>query len=199
MSRRPSPDSQDFASYWYQYRLTDRDEELCQPYDMISTSRGVLIISGDRGVGKHGVVAKVYSHYVLTDPPPFQLYGWVDVSSNSNPEQIRDFFFRRLIEYMRPSPIPDDTVTIQNYVIEQLTRNRCLVVIDGLKSVDECQKLIDANLIVYGHHSCIIVIAEEESVATFWKQRCPPYAVLNVKSLKVKPQVCTYTTTTSVL
>jgi hypothetical protein len=154
---------------------------------MISTSRGVLIVSGDRGVGKHRVVAKVYSHYVLTDPPPFQLYGWVDVSSNSTPEQFWDFFLRRLLEYM--PPMPDDTVTIQNYVIGQLTRNRCLVVIDGLKSVDDCQKLIDANLI-YGHPSCIVVIAEEESVATFWKQRCPPYAVLNVESLKVKRQVC---------
>jgi hypothetical protein len=157
---------------------------------MIS-SYSKLTVWGPPDVGKDtlvNLVKKVYSRYVLTDPPPFQLYGWVDVSSNSAPEQFWDFFLRRLLEYM--PPMPDDTVTIQNYVIEQLTRNRCLVVIDGLKSVDECQKLIDANLIVYGHHSCIIVIAEEESVATFWKQRCPPYAVLNVESLKVKRQVC---------
>jgi hypothetical protein len=48
----------------------------------------VLVYSpyGAPGVGKNtleGLVAKVYSHYVLTGPrSPFQLYGWVDVSSH---------------------------------------------------------------------------------------------------------------------
>jgi hypothetical protein len=139
------------------------------------------------------LVKKVYSRYVLTDPPPFQLYGWVDVSSNSAPEQIQDFFFRRLLEYMQPQltvPIPDfgtnDTDTIKHYLTDLLTTSRCLVVIDGLNSVDDCQKLIYGTLGRRGwDNSCIIVITEEESVATLCKQALFP--VLNVKPLK---QVC---------
>jgi hypothetical protein len=157
---------------------------------MISSSK--LTVWGPPDVGKDtlvNLVKKVYSRYVLTDPPPFQLYGWVDVSSNSAPEQFWDFFFQRLLEYMQPQltvPIPDfgtnDTDTIKHYLTDLLTTSRCLVVIDGLNSVYDCHELTYGTLQFKCDNSCIIVITEEEGVATLCKQRFFP--VLNVRPLK---------------
>jgi hypothetical protein len=186
-----------FAHDWCNRCLPGRDEELRQLHHMmISSSK--LTVWGPPDVGKNtlvNLVKKVYSCCVLTDPPPFQLYGWVDVSSNPDPEQIQDFFFQRLLEYMQPQltvPIPDfvtnDTGTIKHYLADLLTTSRCLVVIDGLNSVYDCDKLIYPTTLGMGfrcHNSCIIVITEEESVATLCKQAL--FQVLNVKPLK---QVC---------
>jgi hypothetical protein len=163
---------------------------------MIISSSKLAVVWGPPDVGKDtpvNLVKKAYSRYVLTDPPPFQLYGWVDVSSTSAPEQFQDFFFRRLLEYMQPQltvPIPDfgtnDTDTIKHYLTDLLTTSRCLVVIDGLNSVYDCQdQLIYGTLGLGCDNSCIIVITEEEGVATLCKQRFFP--VLNVRPLK---QVC---------
>lgn len=186
------------VEYWYQYCLTGRDEELCQLHDMIS-SRGyqnkgstcVLTVWGPPGVGKYPLVAKVYSHYMLAaDRSRFKFYGWVDVSSNSNPLSLEGFC-QSLLWYMQPQleflfhttedPIQD--------CINLLTKYCCLIVIEGLQSLEDCWVLIDARL-VYGHpNSCIILITGEESVATFWKETTP-YAVFDVKPLHVQQQVC---------
>lgn len=204
----PSSELQDFANYWYNYCLTGRDEELSRLHDMISSSRGhqnnggtrVLTVWAPPGVGKHSLVAKVYSHYVLTADPSssFQLYGWVDVSSNSNnpPSSLEGFFSQILLSHMRPKlttvPVPlgtDDTTDPIQDCINLLAKNRCLVVIEGLQSVEDCHKLINARLI-YGHpHSCIILITAEQSVAAFWEEKTP-HAVCNVKPLNVQQQVC---------
>jgi hypothetical protein len=181
-----------FAHDWCNhYCLPGRDEELRKLHHMIS-SYSKLTVWGPPDVGKDtlvNLVKKVYSRYVLTDPPPFQLYGWVDVSSNSAPEQFWDFFFQRLLEYMQPQltvPIPDfgtnDTDTIKHYLTDLLTTSRCLVVIDGLNSVYDCHELTYGTLQFKCDNSCIIVITEEEGVATLCKQRFFP--VLNVRPLK---------------
>lgn len=187
-----------FAEHWYNYCLTGREKELCQLYDMISlrdhqNCTRVVTVWGSPGFGTYEVVAKVYSHYVLTDRSPFQLYGWVDMYSNPNPLNLEGFFSLSLLSYMRPQlkdadPNSNHGLTVEDDCINLLTNNRCLVVIDGLQSVEDCQKLIDARLI-YGHrNSCVILITEEESVATFW-EGTTPHAVCYIKPLNDQ-QVC---------
>lgn len=135
------------------------------------------------------------SHYVLTDPPPFHLYGWVDVSSSSNPLSLEGFT-QSLLSYMQPQLPEKEELTDTNPIedcLKLLTKYCCLVVIDGLQSMEDCWKLINARLI-YEHHtdSCIILITADEKVATFWKETSSPHAVCNINQTSKRPTAGMY-------
>jgi hypothetical protein len=146
------------------------------------------------------VVAKVCSQMVLGSTASFELYGWVDVSNFSTPFDVGGFcqvLQSRLQANSTYSAFPVEKCS------DLLRERRCLVVIYGLRSEDDCLALERAGLINTSSHSCIVVVTAEKSVADFWPKTkegaTPPAAavcnddiepIAHVGSLSGQQQVC---------
>lgn len=166
--------------------IIGRDAEVGQISSMISSSRGqngstrVIVIWGHPGVGKTALVEKVYSQFMLnrvSTTRSFYMCGWVQVS---NPFNLMGFS-RSLLSVLRPqSPQSPDPIGACSNLVRN---NACLVVIDGLQSMENFWELVNARLI-YGHpYSCIVLITTEKSVITCMASLIPADALLQVKPL----------------
>lgn len=169
-----------------------------------SDARVVTKLLGTPDSGKDDaavVVAKVCSQMVLSSTASFELYGWVDVSNSSTPFDVWGFCqvlqsrLRASSTYYSADPVGECS--------NLLRERRCLVVIYGLRSEDDCLALERAGLINTSSHSCIVVVTAEKSVADFWPKTkegaTPPAAavcnddiepIAHVGSLSGQQQVC---------
>ncbi|WVZ96768.1 hypothetical protein U9M48_042367 [Paspalum notatum var. saurae] len=177
------------------YRLAD--------YRMVP---GVTTVWGIAGVGKSTLVRSMYSHIMLglcqtfenrygdvidnqlAVRSAFKVYGWVDVPS---PFNLTELSRRLLLDFQSDDPQAKEAAAVG--IVEGqdpihgcrriMHQNRCLVVIDGLRSTDDWD-LIKASFLTdaTANKSCLVVITNEERVATHCiddKSR-----VVNVKSLE---------------
>lgn len=191
------------TNYWYYYvpPIIGRDEEVRQLYDLISSSclpnydTHVVTVLGPPNVRKDAVVAKVCSQLVLSSSinrstPLFELYGWVNVSRRYFNVQR---FSRSLLSVLRPKPkSPYHSTDPVQECSRLLSKRRCLVVINGLQRTQDCSELANAGLIYKHPNSCIVVVTNDEGVATFWRPAATAAPVCKIKSIEFSggQQVC---------
>jgi hypothetical protein len=158
----------------------------------------VISVWGISGVGKSSLVGMVY-YEDIHKYKRFNKYGWVNVS---HPFNLREFS-RSLLSDLDPEALQAKGTSdigmmgIKDPIQEcykLLHEDECLVVIDGLQSTDEWD-LIKAALPSGPFNSCVIVVTDEASVATYCA--VPDDAVFNVKGLEAdealelfKKEVC---------
>ncbi|CAL4895594.1 unnamed protein product [Urochloa decumbens] len=135
-----------------------------------SAHREVIFVWGIAGVGKSSIVRHVYCSEVLARRcSNFERFGWVSVS---HPLNVRDLSRSLLLDLHSESLQQCSLLRIKDPVQEcrdLLHEQRCLIVIDGLQSMEEWN-LIKAVLALGVTESSlmsrIIVITNEESIAT---------------------------------
>lgn len=129
----------------------------------------VCPVSGIAGVGKSYIVQHVYYNVIDEHYESFDKFGWVDVSQ---PFNIKDFLWTLLLDLHSATLQHDSMRGIRDPVQEcreLLTKHACLIVVDGLHSTEEWDSIKDALAFEHEQNprSHIIVIANEESVATY--------------------------------
>lgn len=140
----------------------------------------VMSVWGMVGAGKSALVKMIFCHKIVDDWRQlqsgrigvFDKYGWVDVC---HPFDLRDFsrsllfnFHSESLHGNKESAAPHDTMGSKSPILECqniLKQDKCLVVIDGLKSTKEWD-LIQADLVAGSSRNCIIVITNDASIAT---------------------------------
>ncbi|CAN6372929.1 unnamed protein product [Urochloa humidicola] len=135
-----------------------------------SAHRDLIFVWGIAGVGKSSIVKHVYCSEVLARRcSNFERFGWVSVS---HPLNVRDLSRSLLLDLHSESLQQCSLLRIKDPVQEcrdLLHEHKCLVVIDGLQSMEEWD-LIKAALALGVTESSlmsrIIVITNEESIAT---------------------------------
>lgn len=172
------------------------DLNMFQRMAIFPTDREVLFVWGISGVGKSSIVKHVYSSEVLRQPCGFEKFGWVNVC---HPFNWRDLLWSLLLDLHSESLQRSSTLRFKDPIQEcrdLLHEHRCLVVIDGLRSMEE-RYLIKSALEIGHSKSRIIVITNEENVAT----QCATQnnSVFNIKVLEAdevidlfKNKVCIY-------
>lgn len=126
---------------------------------------------GIAGVGKSYIVKYVYFTKVI-EHKPFDKFGWVEVS---HPFNIRDFSWNLLLDLHSGSFQYGGMLRIRDPIqecCELLKHHKCLIVIDGLESMEEWDSIKAAFDINRDYKSRIIVIANEESVAKYCSKYC---------------------------
>lgn len=159
----------------------------------LSSATPVLSVCGIAGAGKSSAVKIAYCAGLFcstdSDSDPdikffydYENYGWVNVP---HPFNLRDLSQSLLLDLHSESiqrgtrlRIKDPIQECRDLVHEQ----KCLVVIDGLRSTLEWD-LIKASLAFGNIESHVIVITNEESVATYCATRKD--MVVNIKGLEV--------------
>ncbi|XP_066337731.1 uncharacterized protein [Miscanthus floridulus] len=149
----------------------------------------VMSVWGIPGVGKSALVRNLYCDRILENQQ-FQEYGWVGLS-HSRPFNLRDFSRSLLMNFHSESlqakeTAPSNIVGIKDAIgkcREVLSTRRCLVVIDGLQSIQEWD-LIQSSLVSRHSESrtVIIVITTEASIATYCADK--EELAFNVKTLE---------------
>lgn len=195
------------ASEWMQnYSLVGRRLQMDQIHHCIVRAQvnhsQVMSVWGIPGVGKTALVRNLYCDRILENQQ-FQEYGWVGLS-HSRPFNLRDFSRSLLTDFHSESlqgkgTAPSSIGGIKHAVRkcrEFLSTHRCLVVIDGLQSIQEWD-LIQSSLVSKHSESktVIIVITTESSIATYCAEK--EELAFNVKTLEAdaafdlfKKEVC---------
>lgn len=151
----------------------------------------VMSVWGIAGVGKSALVRNFYCDRILENQQ-FQEYGWVGLSQSQH-FNVRDFSRRLLMAFQSESIEAKETApSLSNLGVKEvvqkccelLSTRRCLVVIDGLQSIQEWDSM-QSSLLLSRHSNSktvIIVITTEESVATYCADN--EELVFNVKTLE---------------
>lgn len=162
------------ADVWlgkFQHVRVGREIDLSELHMAVhAANRDVIFVWGIAGVGKCFIVRYVYYSEVLRHRcSNFERFGWVNVS---HPINIRDLSQSLLLDLYSESLQHCSMLRIKDPIQEcrdLLHEQRCLIVIDGLQSVEEWD-LVKAALALRANESSvksrIIVITDEESVAT---------------------------------
>ncbi|CAL4987157.1 unnamed protein product [Urochloa decumbens] len=165
------------AREWlHECQLVGRQEDTS---NICANGAGVQAVFGIAGVGKSYIVKHVYFKKVI-EHEHFQKFGWVDVS---HPFNIRDFSWSLLLDLHSGALQNGSMLRIRDPIQEcreLLKGHTCLIVIDGLQSTEEWDSIKDALGFEHDNPSRIIVIASEESVATY----CSKYW-WNVEGLEI--------------
>ncbi|KQJ91713.1 putative disease resistance RPP13-like protein 2 isoform X2 [Brachypodium distachyon] len=156
---------------------------LCQAANI--GRKKVISVWGIAGVGKSALVKMVY-YGEIDKYDRFNKYGWVNVC---RPFNLRDFSRSLLSDLNRESLQANGTSDFGTMGIKDpieecsnlMKKNKCLVVIDGLQSMEEWD-LIKVALANVPSKSCVVVITDEADVATHCA--VPDDAVFNVKGLE---------------
>ncbi|TVU10533.1 hypothetical protein EJB05_44070, partial [Eragrostis curvula] len=156
---------------------------------IFASATPVVSVWGIAGVGKSHTVAIAYyagqfgyTDANLKDNFKFATYGWVNVSY---PFSLRDLSQSLLLDLHSESIQRGTKLRIKDPIQEcrdLLHEEKCLVVIDGLRSTEEWD-LIKNSLALGNIETHVIVITNEESVATYCATRKD--AVVNIKGLEV--------------
>jgi hypothetical protein len=146
-----------------------------------TTDRDVVLVWGIAGAGKSSVVRHIYCSEVLARKcNSFEKFGWVNVSHPLNIKSLS----RSLLLDLHSDSLQHCSVSRINDPVKELRdllhENRCLVVIDGMESIEEWY-LTKAALEIGRSRSRIIVITNEENVSTHSAMQC--YS-MNVKVLE---------------
>lgn len=137
--------------------------------------RLVVSLWGIAGVGKSWAVRASY-YASLSNLPELKIYydyghyGWVNVP---HPFNLWDFSRSLLLDLHSESIQRGTKLRIKDPIQECrdiLCEHKCLVVIDGLRSTEEWD-LIKASLVFGNSESHVIVITNEESVATYCQHK----------------------------
>jgi hypothetical protein len=179
------------TTHWWWFAkcsIEGRDDEVHRLSSIIYSSRRILytpvvVIWGPPGVGKTALVEQVYSEFVLNrlaTHQQFVLFGWVQLP---NPFNLTGFC-QTLLSVLRPDlpPSPDPIQHCSHLVCNY----PCLVVIDGLQSMEIFWELANARLIYGNPNSCIVLITTENSVVTSMKSILRQDAMFQVKPLDRK-------------
>jgi hypothetical protein len=180
------------AKKWLdEFQAVGRQADIWNLYD---NSRIVRPVYGIAGVGKSYIVKHVYYKQVIDQSGIFKKFGWVDVS---HPFNLRDFSWSLLLDLHSGSLQPGSILRIRDPVQEcrkLLQKLDCLIVIDGLQSTEEWKLIRAALAIENNNKSRIIVIANEESVATFCSKNC-----WNVQGLEIDEALELFKKTVTIL
>lgn len=166
------------------FNLVERKSEMNQLGNYIAKARlyglQVLSVWGIAGVGKSALVKNMYFERIYRNDQLFEKYGWVDVT---HPFNLRDLSRNLLLDF-RSEPVQATGIKDPTQECHKILKDsRCLVVIDGLQSVEEWD-LIQPALLSRPSGSIIIVITTEASIATHCADN--EGAVFNVKGLEDK-------------
>ncbi|KAF8699429.1 hypothetical protein HU200_034700 [Digitaria exilis] len=174
-----------FMEDWVKtFNLVERKSEMNQLGNYIAKARlyglQVLSVWGIAGVGKSALVKNMYFERIYRNDQLFEKYGWVDVT---HPFNLRDLSRNLLLDF-RSEPVQATGIKDPTQECHKILKDsRCLVVIDGLQSVEEWD-LIQPALLSRPSGSIIIVITTEASIATHCADN--EGAVFNVKGLEDK-------------
>jgi ABC-type proline/glycine betaine transport system ATPase subunit len=150
----------------------------------------VMSVWGMPGVGKSALVRNLYCSRIIENQQ-FEEYGWVSLS-HIQPFNLRDFSRSLLLDFQSESLQTKENAPSRSMVrtkdaiqkcCELLSTHRCLVIIDGLQSIQEWDSI--QSSLVSRHtrsKSFIIVITTESSVATYCADK--ETLVFNVKPLQ---------------
>ncbi|CAO2142442.1 unnamed protein product [Urochloa humidicola] len=130
-----------------------------------ATDRDVVLVWGIAGAGKSSVVRQIYCSEVCKDRNSFEKFGWVNVCHPFNIKSLSRSLLLDIhsdsLQHCSMSRISDPIKELRDLLHE----NRCLVVIDGIESIEEWY-MTKAALEIGRSGSRIIVITNEENVAT---------------------------------
>ncbi|KQK16581.2 probable disease resistance protein RXW24L [Brachypodium distachyon] len=155
--------------------LFGRDPQIKELGEYVSETRvnspPVMSVWGIPGVGKSALVRKLYDERKLHSNN-YDKYFWVDVS---RPFNLRDLYLS-LLQGIHPEKDPIEECH------SLLTKHRCFVVIDELRSTKEWD-LMQAALKPKKAKSVIIVITTDKSIATYCTNNNEKL-LFNVKALE---------------
>ncbi|KAL6890128.1 hypothetical protein ACP4OV_008891 [Aristida adscensionis] len=123
----------------------------------------IVSVLGISDVETSALVRTVYCRNVVLQK--FQKYAWVNVSHAFDVSNFYLWLFCQLYE----GPELDYLILMTNWIErlrELLHKQRCLIIIDGLKSKEDWDR-IKNDLISESSSSSIVVISREESIATY--------------------------------
>ncbi|KQJ85934.1 hypothetical protein BRADI_4g02500v3 [Brachypodium distachyon] len=169
-------------SHWkYDFKLVGRENEVCALERQIKDP-GVISVWGGSGVGKSVIVKKVYYDQMYESQirgdennKLFEEFSFVDVP-NRGPFDLTDFSWHLLTDFYTFNPRIKEETVISLYeghldpiqaCCQLLQQKKCLVVIDGLQSESNWDKIRDTFLPPDDQPTkgCIVVITDKQSVA----------------------------------
>ncbi|KAM3298571.1 hypothetical protein ACQJBY_040175 [Aegilops geniculata] len=178
--------------YWSkEFELVGREHEV-SALDKKIGNPGVIAVWGSSGAGKSVLVRSVYYRKICNSPS--SELGAFSLVSVPHPFNLKDFSWHLLLDFCTHANSSSKEAVALDLMIgkvdpiqacrEWLCKNKCLVVIDGLQSKHDWEKIRTAFLSIdasQSSHNCIIVITDNRSVAK--------HCVDNKKDrlLKVKP------------
>lgn len=142
---------------------------------------------GIAGVGKSAFVRSIYHNQ--EEEADFEMFSWVDVPAKFH---LTDLCWHLLLDFHSNNFENKDTAAIGimegrdpvQECCKILRQNRCLVVIDGLRSTHDCDLIKHAfSSEINTNKSCIVVISNSKNVAEHVIRDVAGSKVLIIKSL----------------
>ncbi|KAF7105385.1 hypothetical protein CFC21_106197 [Triticum aestivum] len=171
---------------------------------------GVISVCGTAGAGKLPLVRRIFYHQLLITCQDenimtenyrkefcdlgFTLFSWVDVP---HPFSLKDFGWRLVLGFSSNDLKEKETMavlmmegqldSIQDFCREFMHKQRCFVVINGLRSMHDWNLISDAFISSEHSKCCTVVITNEASVARHCADKNS--RILNIKGVEAETRL----------